>query len=44
LASLFTFLAVVVATVGSYFAYKMWLTAKGWEIWRQNEADMRNHE
>ncbi len=45
---LFTFLAVVipvvVATVGSYFGYKMWLTAKGWEIWRQNEADKRNHE
>lgn len=33
---LFTFLAVVipvvVATVGSYFGYKMWLTAKGWEL------------
>ena len=32
---LFTFLAIVipvaVATVGSYFVYKMWLTAKGWE-------------
>lgn len=45
---LFMILAVVilvlVATVGSYFGYKMWLTAKGWEIWRQNEADMRNHE